>query len=155
MKRIGIERTDIRVIVAFICFSVLFAFSNDPREAGPPNQVTVPGATISLFNGKDLSSFYTWLPKYGHKDPDKVFTVVNDVDGAPAIRISGQHYGGLITRKEYSNYKLVAEFRWGSKTWEPECKQRLYLAVASFSGVPDHRRRNRRYYPCGGIRSPV
>jgi Domain of Unknown Function (DUF1080) len=119
MKRIGIERTDIRVIVAFICFSVLFAFSNDPREAGPPNQVTVPGATISLFNGKDLSSFYTWLPKYGHKDPDKVFTVVNDVDGAPAIRISGQHYGGLITREEYSDYKLVAEFRWGSKTWEP------------------------------------
>lgn len=110
-----------RGIVAVICFSVLLACSNNSQEgeAESANQVTVPDETISLFNGKDLSSFYIWLPKYGHEDPDKVFTVVNDLDGAPAIRISGQHYGGLITREEYSDYKLVAEFRWGSETWEP------------------------------------
>jgi hypothetical protein len=84
-----------------------------------PNEVIVPKENISLFNGKDLSSFYSWLPKYGHSDPDGVFTVVDNVDGAPAIRISGQHYGGLITKAEYADYKLIAEFKWGSETWHP------------------------------------
>ena len=83
------------------------------------NDVVVPKETISLFNGRDLSSFYSWLPKFGYSDPDEVFTVVDDVDGAPAIRISGQHYGGLITKQKYANYKLIAEFRWGSETWDP------------------------------------
>ncbi|MBI4621815.1 MAG: DUF1080 domain-containing protein [Verrucomicrobia bacterium] len=79
----------------------------------------VPKETISLFNGKDLSSFYTWLPKFGHVDPDRVFTVVDNIDGAPAIRSSGQHYGGIITHARYANYKLVVEFRWGLVTWAP------------------------------------
>lgn len=79
----------------------------------------VPGKTISLFNGRDLSAFYTWLPEFGHEDPHGVFTVIESLDGAPAIRISGQHYGGLITKREYADYKLVAEYRWGSETWEP------------------------------------
>ena len=76
-------------------------------------------ATIHLFNGQDLSNFYTWLVDHKYKDPDEVFTVVDQIDGAPAIRVSGQHYGGLITRQEYSNYHLVAEFRWGPVTWAP------------------------------------
>jgi hypothetical protein len=74
------------------------------------------GKAISLFNGKDLSNFYTWLADSGKEDPDRVFSVV-EVDGAPAIRISGQHLGGLITKEEFSSYRLVAEFRWGMVTW--------------------------------------
>src|SRR5205823_7381028 len=60
---------------------------------------------------------YTWLPKFGHEDPDHVFTIVDAIDGGPAIRASGQHLGGLITRQRYADYKLVAEFRWGALTW--------------------------------------
>jgi len=49
------------------------------------------------------------------KDPDQVFTLTNGV-----LRISGQHYGYLATRHtNYANYKLVAEFKWGEKTWAP------------------------------------
>jgi hypothetical protein len=48
-----------------------------------------------------------------------VFTVVDQVDGAPAIRISGQHFGGIITHERYTNYRLVVEYRWGLITWEP------------------------------------
>ena len=88
------------------------------------NEVTIgvttdgpPTKAIQLFNGKDLSNFYTWLSDSGREDPDRVFSVVDQVDGAPAIRISGQHLGGLITREEFSNYHLVAEFRWGLVTW--------------------------------------
>jgi hypothetical protein len=76
-----------------------------------------PGETVSLFNGKDLSSFTTWETVHGKEDPDRVFTVVEQIDGAPAIRASGQHWGGLITKERYANYHLVFEYRWGLVTW--------------------------------------
>jgi hypothetical protein len=80
-----------------------------------------------LFNGRDLSGWQTWLGKPQPQsaapvgldlDPAGVFSVAR-VDGAPAIRISGEIYGGLITRAEYGNYHLSFEFKWGEKRWPP------------------------------------
>lgn len=92
-----------------------------------PADVIVPTETVVLFDGKtkkDLGAFYTWLPKFGARnDPDKVFTVVDQVDGAPAIRSSGQHWGGIVTHANYANYKLVTEFRWGLVTWNPRANK--------------------------------
>jgi hypothetical protein len=51
------------------------------------------------------------------EDPLRVFTVVDQVDGAPAIRVSGERWGGLVTRETYRDYRLVVEFRWGLATW--------------------------------------
>lgn len=81
------------------------------------SEVIVPKRTIDLFNGKDLSNFYTWLVDYKYDDPKRVFSVVDQVDGAPAIRSSGEVWGGLITRQKYANYRLIAEYRWGLATW--------------------------------------
>lgn len=78
----------------------------------PAQTVTAP---VKLFNGKDLTHFYTWLKGQGkNNDPDKVFTVSDGV-----LRISGQHFGALTTEKEYENYHLITEFRWGKQTWAP------------------------------------
>jgi len=76
-----------------------------------------PTETIQLFDGKSLDNFYTWMAGTGREDVNQVFTVVDAIDGAPAIRVSGQGYGGFITEKEYKNYHLVVEFRWGLLTW--------------------------------------
>ncbi|MCI0379794.1 MAG: DUF1080 domain-containing protein [Gemmataceae bacterium] len=84
---------------------------------------------IPLFNGKDLTNFYTWLgaPAKGEKpygknnDPEKVFTVVQE-DGKPAIRVSGKVFGCFTTEKEFSNYHLTVEYKWGEKTWPPREK---------------------------------
>lgn len=71
-----------------------------------------------LFNGKDLTNFYTYLRGEGkNKDAKKVFTVQ---DGA--IRVSGEVFGGFTTEKEYENYHLVVEFKWGEKTFAPRAK---------------------------------
>jgi hypothetical protein len=79
-----------------------------------------PDTVISLFNGRDLLQFYTWDVKHGkNNDVDRVFTAVERVDDAPAIRISGQHLGGIVTHQRYRNYKFVAEYRWGLLTWQP------------------------------------
>ena len=88
-------------------------------HAAEPTAIT-PREPIILFGRDkiDLSPFYTWLAKYGRdNDPDRVFTVVEQIDGAPAIRSSGQWYGGIVTKQSYANYRLIVEFRWGLSTW--------------------------------------
>lgn len=80
-------------------------------------ELIVPKEKIELFNGKDLSNFYTWLKDHKLEDPNHVFTVVDQIDGAPAIRSSGQNWGGILTKNRYANYHLITEFRWGNVTW--------------------------------------
>jgi len=71
-----------------------------------------PQEPIRLFNGRDLDGFYTWLLDTKREDPRQVFTVSNGM-----IRISGEGLGYLATKKEYLNYRLVAEFKWGKTNW--------------------------------------
>lgn len=70
-----------------------------------------PQETIELFNGKDLSGWYSWLKDHGRDDPDGVFSVA---DGA--IHVSGQGAGYLATRRAYRDYHLSLEYRWGKRT---------------------------------------
>ena len=66
---------------------------------------------ISLFNGKDLEGWETYLsyqPGSGteeiigvNKDPDNIFSVV---DGS--IRIDGRIWGALTSVEEFENYHL-------------------------------------------------
>src|SRR6185295_3410194 len=86
------------------------------------------GSVIHLLNGKDLNGFYPYLKDFGAtNDPDRVFTLTNGT-----LRISGQHYGYLSTKKEFADYRLVTEFRWGGTTWPPR------LTNACDSGVLVH-----------------
>lgn len=71
-----------------------------------------PTGVIKLFNGRDLSGLYGWLEDTQYEDPLKVFGVR---DGA--IRISGAVSGYLATEKEYRDYHLVVEYKWGEETY--------------------------------------
>jgi hypothetical protein len=77
------------------------------------------GPAIVLFNGKDLAQFDTFLPSTGlNSDPNHVFTVENGV-----VHVSGTEMGYFITRQEYKNYYLRAEFKWGEGTFAPRAGQ--------------------------------
>ncbi len=98
----------------------------------------------SLWNGKDLDGWTTWMqqpsptsnvpglnrdadgkytePIGSGRDPLKVFTVVNDVDGRPAIRISGEAFGELRSKASFKDYHLKLQFKWGEKKWAPRDK---------------------------------
>jgi hypothetical protein len=104
-----------KIFASFVlgCALLLLAVLAGAQDTQP----VTPTETVHLFNGKDLSNFYTWLVDHKFNDPDRVFSVVEQIDGASAIRISGQHWGGLITKQHYANYRLIAEFRWGLLTW--------------------------------------
>ena len=105
------------------------------------------GEWKQLFNGRDLAGWDTYVgrvydtligkrtgePMGLNRDPDGVFSVVRE-DGAPAIRISGQHFGGISTVHEFENYRLKLEFKWGKQKWPPRRNQKrdsgvLYHAV--------------------------
>lgn len=93
-----------------------------------------------LWNGRDLSSWSMWMQRPDRRsevpgmqrgpdgkyleaigpdrDPLKVFTVT-DVDGRPAIRISGEVFGELRTHGSFQNYRLRMQFKWGRLKWPP------------------------------------
>ena len=99
------------------------------------------GGWTPLWNGKDLDGWTTWMrqPEPGSdvpgltkdangnytepigsgRDPLKVFTVLRDVDGRPAIRISGEVFGELRTKPSFKDYHLRLQFKWGEKKWPP------------------------------------
>ena len=67
------------------------------------------GKPLTLFNGKDLSGWTTFIP---HKeksiaadiDPKGVFKVEDGV-----IHVSGEEFGCLTTKDAYENYRLKLE----------------------------------------------
>ena len=73
---------------------------------------TVPTNTIALFNGTNLAGFHTWLVDTKRADPRGVFMVANGL-----LCLSGDGLGYLATEREFADYHLVAEFRWGSTNW--------------------------------------
>lgn len=83
--------------------------ADGPAEKSKPIS---PDKPIELFNGRDLSGWYTWLSDTKRDDPRQVFTVKDGL-----LHISGDGLGGLITNDEYTNYHLVTEWKWGAKTW--------------------------------------
>ena len=86
-----------------------------PAYASGDHQTPVTSKPIKLFNGKNLQRFDTFLEKHGlNQDPDKVFRVHNGM-----VHVSGAEFGYFITQKEYENYYLRAEFKWGEKTYAP------------------------------------
>lgn len=85
------------------------------RKSEKSIQSTVSQKYIELFNGKNLDGWYTYLKGKGKNvDPNNVFTVQNG-----NIVISGEEFGCITTNKEYENYKLTVEFKWGNKTYAP------------------------------------
>jgi hypothetical protein len=72
-------------------------------------------------------------------DPKQVFSVDSDSDGEKLIRVSGEQFGGLISKQEYENYHLQLEFKWGKLTWAPKKKRKkdsglLYHSVGELGG---------------------
>jgi hypothetical protein len=82
-----------------------------PACAGP----SAAGRGTPLFNGRDFTGFYTWLKTQGvDRDPDGVFAVANG-----EVRVSGREFGYFATKRDYENYRLTAEFKWGVEAHPP------------------------------------
>jgi hypothetical protein len=93
--------------LAVVLSSLTLAYGDDAEPISPKN------AAIQLFNGKNLDGLYTWLSDAKYEDPRKVFTVADGM-----LHISGDGFGYVCTKNRYKDYHLVAEYRWGDRTWQ-------------------------------------
>lgn len=92
-------------------------------EAAPPQS---DAAVRQLFDGKDLAGWDRYLgipvgesvPLGLENDPRGVFSVTT-VDGEPAIHITGEVWGALISKEELSDFELRLEYKWGDRSWPP------------------------------------
>jgi hypothetical protein len=80
-------------------------------SAAEPSSAIRPESRTSLFNGKNLEGLTTWLKDTKAKDPRNVFSVSDGI-----IHVSGDGFGYAATIKEYRDYHLTVEYKWGKKT---------------------------------------
>ena len=91
------------------------------------------GSSIKLLNGKDLTGWYFYIRGQGrNNDPKKVFAVENGM-----LHISGEQVGALITEREYANYRLVVEYKWGERMWPPREKDAMDSGLMLHCGEKD------------------
>lgn len=93
----------------------------------PPPPVDAQAGFRSLFDGVGLASHwdrYLGIPigetaALGlENDPRGVYSVVME-DGEPAIRISGEVWGALISKEELSDFELRLEYKFGTLVYPP------------------------------------
>jgi hypothetical protein len=98
------------------------------RVDAPPT-----GKAIKLFNGKNLDGFDTFLRTKGlNNDPDQVFEVEHGV-----VHISGKEFGYIVSKSEYGDYYLRAEFKWGEATHEPRAGKARDSGILFHVSGPD------------------
>lgn len=91
---------------------VLFSITNIHADDSEREKAIEPESVIKIFNGNNLDGLYIWMRDTEYEDPRHVFTVKDGM-----LHISGDGYGGIITKNNYKNYHLIVEYRWGGKTW--------------------------------------
>jgi len=110
----------LKFILPLLLCAIAFGFTRPGKS----------GNWSPLFNGKDLTGWDTYIgpdlddsgkPVTGNpiglnSDPRHVFSIVNE-GGENIIRISGENWGAISTKKEYQNYHLQLQFKWGALSW--------------------------------------
>jgi 3-keto-disaccharide hydrolase len=99
----------------YYCAIVLECFALTASALGANRAVPPHDKPVVLLNGSNLENFDTFLQSHGlNNDPDQVFRVEKAV-----VHVSGKEFGYIITKQEFSNYYLRAEFKWGEGTYAP------------------------------------
>lgn len=100
------------------------ALQAPPNPPQPPLVLSTDGF-VPLFNGSDLTNWYTYLNGLGaDTDPNGIFKVANEqihlLDlpqfGAEA---PSQPFGYFATDDDYRNYRLRFQYKWGTKKYNP------------------------------------
>jgi hypothetical protein len=77
---------------------------------------------VSIFNGRNLDGWYTYLQASGkNNDPKGIIKVENGMIHVFDIPASDekQEFGYMATEKEYSNCRIRLQYKWGTKKFAP------------------------------------
>ncbi|WP_187388310.1 3-keto-disaccharide hydrolase [Seonamhaeicola marinus] len=75
-------------------------------------------------------------PPLGLGNKKNVFSVIEE-NGEEVIKITGEIFGALVTKKEFENYHLTFQVKWGEKKWPPRLEATrnnglLYHSIGDF-----------------------
>jgi hypothetical protein len=95
-----------------IAAAIILCTASGPLSAQDESPAAIaPREPIKLFNGRDLAGLTTWLKDAQRDDPRRVFRVTEGM-----IHLSGEGHGYVATEKEYRDYHLFVEYKWGERT---------------------------------------
>jgi hypothetical protein len=95
-----------------LCAGLFLGLATDNLRGGEGTTAPVtPNEIIRLFNGKDLTGLSPWLQDTKREDPRRVFRVTDGL-----LHITGDGFGYVATEREYRDYHLVVEYKWGRRT---------------------------------------
>lgn len=81
--------------------------------------IGAPHASVKKLEGVDPKSDGKNAKPLGlNNDPKKVFNF-ETIENEQVLHISGEIYGALTSKKEYENYHLKLQVKWGEQKWEP------------------------------------
>ena len=117
-------------------FLLAAALAMGPLSTAWSPSASAPNApkTVRLFNGRNFDGWYTFIEGDGkNNDPEHIFTI----EPGGVIHVLGKKMGYLGTEKDYSNYRLSLEFRWGEKKWPPHLNEPRDAGVLYHCVGPD------------------
>jgi hypothetical protein len=105
------------------------------QSAGAPS--SKQDGWVSLFNGRNLDGWYTFLPSSGkNSDSKHVFKVEQGMLHILDIPVTAedQEFGYMATDREFSNCRVLVEYKWGTKRFHPRIEAKrdnglLYFLV--------------------------
>ncbi len=92
--------------IATVLSSISPAYGENAKPISPKNK------PIEFLNDNSFTGCYTWLQKSKYEDPNNVFTVKDGI-----LHMTGKGNGYICTKKNYKDYHLVLDYRWGDKTY--------------------------------------
>jgi len=154
-KQIQFITYTMKKIIAIFCISIMISCKSEKKKVENAQQKSV---WVNLID-KQLSSWNIWMgaphtstdivgfekfedvrvgkPIGLNKDPKKVFSVI-EKNGEQILKISGEIFAGLVTKKDFKNYHLKWQFKWGDKKWAPRLNKKrnsgiLYHSVGDYT----------------------
>jgi hypothetical protein len=94
-----------QILFALAFLSLVLLGLTAPNPAAEPADGWMP-----LFNGKDFTGWRKFVDPKSQADPEKIWTVRDGM-----IVCEGSVNGYLITNKDYGDYALRVQWRWGDK----------------------------------------
>lgn len=129
-----------KMIRLFFVGSILFILAN--CSSSPKENWEV------LFDGSSLDGWDTYLgvrriqgdttvtAPLGLNVDTSVFKIVRQ-NGENILRVSGEIWGGISTKREFENYHLQLQFKWGELRWYPKENDRRDSGLL-YHGVGEH-----------------
>ena len=114
-------------ILCFFLFTTLLSFSQnisswedliDSSLSKWDVFLGIPHKSSGIKGYEDVEDVRGGHPPLGLGNKRNVFSVIEE-DNELLIKVTGEIYGALISKKEYENYHLTFDVKWGEKKWEP------------------------------------